>query len=229
MQQTAFRPSSVLVIAIFQFIFGGLGLLCDMYAGAAQASGSAGMAGGGGTAKQQEIQQNMTRDLERAMERRLPGHKTWTIALLLLDVLLCFMMIGSGVGLIQMQPWGRTLAMGGAALSVVLKVFNVVIGLSVTAPATKEVMAVYAQQLAGRDAATFVGFMDGFTKGMVWGPACFAIYPILVLVVLLQPGVVAAFEAHEQTAAAPITDPDEQGHFRPDSGGPTDPDERFRI
>src|SRR5271155_3552235 len=98
------RPTSVLVIAILQFVFGGLGVLFDLCGGLGQVSGGggAGMFGGGG-GQQGKMQKYMTRELEAAMAQRLPSYKAGSIGLIVLDLAMCGIMIGGGVGLVQMQ------------------------------------------------------------------------------------------------------------------------------
>src|SRR5262245_36924889 len=95
------RPTSVLVIAILQFVFGGIFLLVVLCSGASQMSGGNpfGARGGGAQAKMQE---DMQRDMEKAIEKRLPNHKAIGAVILVLELAICGMMIGGGVGLVQM-------------------------------------------------------------------------------------------------------------------------------
>jgi hypothetical protein len=55
------------------------------------------------------MQRDMTRELEAAMQRRLPSYKAINVVILLLELGLSGIMIGGGIGLVQMQPWGRML------------------------------------------------------------------------------------------------------------------------
>src|SRR5262249_3000254 len=99
MQQTVHRPTAVFVIAILQFVFGGLSLVLDLCGGAMQAGGP-GLFGGSGA--QAQMQAEMTFEMEKALEKRLTNHKFIGACLLVLDLALCGMMIGGGVGLVQM-------------------------------------------------------------------------------------------------------------------------------
>jgi hypothetical protein len=222
--QTINRPTAVLVIAILQFVFGGLGLLGDLCGGLSQA-GSGMFPAGRGT--QAQMEKDMTRNLEAAMEKRLPNHKAFTMGLLVLDLALCGLMIGGGVGLIKMQPWGRTLTIIYALFSLVMKIVNVAMAALVTAPATKEAMAGMTAGM-GREAA-LVGQIMEITMGIaIWMPVCLCIYPIVVLVIMLQPHVVAAFaEAKTGPSLGAATPPDYQQPFSPGAGMP--PDDRYRL
>jgi hypothetical protein len=183
------RPTSVLVIAILQFIFAGLWVLIDLCGGAAQLSGgSPGMGGRGGQA---EMQMQMQRDIEAAAARRLPSYKAVSLILVLLDLVLCGIMIGGGVGLMQMQPWGRTLTIVYALFSLVMKVAQIAFAALVTGPATKEVVGGMAEM--GREGAFVARVLEISTSIGAWMPVCFAIYPVVVLVIMLQPHVAAAF------------------------------------
>jgi len=228
--QTVNRPTSVLVIAILQFVFGGLGVVTDLCGGLQQVGGSPGMFPGGGRGGQAQMQQDMTRQLEAALEKRLPGYKAFAIGILLLDLTLCGLMIGGGVGLVKMQPWGRTLTIVYALFSLVMKIVNVAFAALVTAPVTKEVMAGMAAQMGGREGALFGQIMDVTMGIAVWAPVCLCIYPIVVLVIMLQPHVAAAF-AEAKTGpslgwAGGTQPPDYQNPYRP--GGDVSPDDRFR-
>lgn len=218
------RPTSVLVIAILQFIFGGLGVLFDLCGGVGQVSGSnPGMFGGGGA--QAQMQKDMNRELEVAMEKRLPNHKAVTIGLLLLDLGLCGVMIAGAVGLVQMQPWGRTLTIVYALFSLVMKVVVLTKSLLVDVPATKEVFGAMAMDM-GREGATFSQIMDMVMTVAAWSTLCFAIYPIVVLVIMLQPHVAAAFaEANTGRSGGPEP-PDYHDRYR--SGTDVPPEDRWK-
>jgi hypothetical protein len=221
--QTVNRPTAVFVVAILQFVFGGLSLVLDLCGGAMQAGGP-GMFGGGGA--QAQMQAEMTFEMEKAMEKRLPNHKFIGACLLVLDLALCGMMIGGGVGLVQMRPWGRKITIAYALISLVMKVVNVAMAALVSAPATREVMGAMAMQ--GRQPPGFGQMMDLMTSAMTWGPMCLAIYPIVVLVIMLQPHVTEAFAAAAASGAASPSSqpPDYHQHFQ--TGGETPPDDRFR-
>jgi hypothetical protein len=201
MQPTIYRPTSILVIAILQFIFGGLGVLLDLWGGVSQLSGSnPGMLAGGGQG--QQMQKDLMREMEAAMEKRLASYKAVSIGLLVLDLALCGIMIAGGVGLVQMQPWGRTLTIVYAVFSLIMKVATIAFSALVTAPATKEVMGTMAMQM-GPQGATFARIMDLMAGVATWTPVCFAIYPIVVLVIMLQPHVATALaDANAGTTGA---------------------------
>jgi hypothetical protein len=183
------RPTSVFVIAILQFIFGGIGVLFYGCSGLMQASGVTGPAGNA------QAQEKMQQDLEAAMEKRMPGIKTINIAIMFLEVAISILMIVGGIGLVKMAPWGRKLTIAYGFLSLIMKGVNIVLGVMVTVPATKEAMASMSDQMQmpAREAAAFGQIMELFLSIGAFTPICFAIYPIVVLVFMFRPTIAAAF------------------------------------
>src|SRR5215831_12975693 len=96
------RPASMTVIAILNFVVAGLGGVCLII----QASGAAkkfGQMGGGGN--QQAVK--MQEEIERKIEVLAPGVKTFDRVQMGVNGLLTILLIVGGVGLLNMQQWGR--------------------------------------------------------------------------------------------------------------------------
>jgi hypothetical protein len=107
-------------------------------------------------------------------------------------------LIVSGIGLLNMAPWGRILSFVYAALSILSNLALVVMMLMVNVPLVQE----FADKLSGQGPE--VQLMATIMKISVYGGIIFPIvslvYPVIVLILLLRPSVAAAFR--EKTGAA---------------------------
>jgi hypothetical protein len=187
------RPTSVLVIAIFHFIVGGIGVMSDLCGTFAVAGGNKLFSGLGGP---QQAQQ--TAELEKAMKEKVPGYEAYQIGILALSWLFDVALISAGVGLLRMKPWARTLSLVYAVISLLAKVFVAVYTILYLAPATAEaVKAALPPQGAGPQAAQaqqVMSFATDIAKiTAVATPFLSMIYPLAVLIVLGRPSIGAAF------------------------------------
>lgn len=179
------RPTSVLVLAILHFVFGGLGLVCVACAGVGLAAGN--LNRGVQNAPQQQTQ----KDIERITEEKLPYNKAVNYASLALDVVLSLLLLIGGFGLLNVQPWGRAVSLAYAPLSILIKLVELAYAVAFSLPATQAIGEELSKK--GGDAAT-VGAALKFTAylGLVV-PLVTMIYPVAVLIILLTPSVAAAF------------------------------------
>src|SRR5947209_9931292 len=132
------RPTAVTVIAILHFVFGGFGLLCGIYGAAMQLGGGNAMfagAGGAQAGQPSPLQQEMQKQINEAK----PGPVNY--ARMGGSLLTSVLMIVSGVGLLQMQPWSRTLSILYAILSMALTVFSTIFTFAVEIPALNAFIA----------------------------------------------------------------------------------------
>jgi hypothetical protein len=176
----------VLVIAIFHFIFaacGGIGNLAQL------AGGSAGLSKmfTAGDPKQAKVQD----DIQAAIQNSFPAYPTYEKAEAAFGLLLAALLLVAGIGLLSMQPWARVLSLLWAGLQIINVVVGLIIAVAYIMPATnaamKSIPGVTADQAQVISAATSVGIFVGGCVGLI--------YPIAVLIVMLLPGVAAAFRA----------------------------------
>src|SRR4051794_18852798 len=110
-------PTAVLVIAILNFIGGGLGLMTPLLGLGVQAIGTARVAPAppppppGGNQPFRPLTQA---ELEKKIEERMPYYRAVTFGGLFLDLIVSTLMVVAGVGLVKLQPWGRWLGLGYA-------------------------------------------------------------------------------------------------------------------
>ena len=191
------RPALVTVVAVLHFVFGGLGLLCQTTNGILQVSGvgekfstmfqpASNVQADPQMKKQMEMQEKMQKAI-----KDVPGAQAKLWADLGQDTVLSACLIVAGIGLLQMRPWGRTLSLFYAVLSILYKIGSIVYAAVYLLPA----MQALGKELSGDDPVSkFMGFTMQFSPyvgmGMLVGQM---IYPIFVLIAMLVPSVVAAF------------------------------------
>jgi hypothetical protein len=174
------RPQAVLVIAIFHFIFGGLGILCDTCALAGQAAKV------GQTPQQAEMQAEM----EAIMVEKVPFYKAYIGASLVLNVVWDVLMIGGGIGLLNLRPYGRTLSISYGAGRLLWGLFVIVFSLIWVTPASEEAMK---HMKFPPEAEAMKGILTALTNFGLIIQLVVLIYPAIVLIVMYLPAVRAAF------------------------------------
>ena len=186
------RPTSVLVIAIFHFLLGGLGLICNLCGMANQVAGSASktMFTPPGDAKQAQLQ----RDMEKAMEKADPHNKLMQI----IDsaVSLCFacVLLAAGYGLLNMAPWGRSLSIVYGIVALIEKLAIGLYAIMVTLPAMGTMMKPMLSQVQTPQERQIMEV--AITMGKVFafvGVIIPLIYPFVVLMVMNSATVKNAF------------------------------------
>ena len=178
---------AVLVIAILHFIFGVIGL-CGFAAGTAQVSGLVPQFGGAPQGKGAEKMERLQKRLQEAMEQA-PGQKVFQLVSLGVNFTLSVMLIVAGIGLLQMRSWARWLSVVYAVVDLVYLAATVVFYFVVTQPAMEGVR----QELENIDPGMAQLFQTIFAVGSVVAPLVTLIYPTVVLIIMLLPGVGRAF------------------------------------
>jgi fatty acid desaturase len=209
------RPTSLTVLAIFHFIFGGLGLACGLFGLVGMATGM-GRPGGGAaaTADQKEVQ-DMQKKLEDALEKESPAYKTRQPFFAVLSLLTSVMLLVSGLGLWNMSSWARPVNLIYAALSLIHSLASLFFALAYDIPITNKVIA--EMPAAGQQAAMTKQIMGFAIYGAVGFIVLAMIYPIITIIVMLLPSTVRAF--------GPTSEEEDFGD-QPDRREPGDYDDR---
>jgi len=189
------RPTSILVVAIFHFIFGGLGLTCGLCGVIGQAAGGNKMFAGGGAGGQNKMQEEM----EVFMQQKNPHFKAAQYASIGANLVLSLFMVISGLGLLQMASWGRILSIIYGVLSIGHSLLGFLDYILFQMPVMKEFIAQYrpAPGQAGEAEKVALKVMDVILTFTAVMPLVFMIYPIIVLVIMLRPKIAAAFRGEK--------------------------------
>ncbi len=174
------RPTAVVVIAIFHFIFGGLGLLCDTCGIASQAMKMG----------QSPAQIQWQADIDDVMVERVPLYRVYFGANLVLPLVWDVVLIVSGIGLLNLRPWGRTLSLGYGIGRLVWGVVALAVTLVWAQPAMEEAMQ---RVKLPPEMQQMGGFLNAITSFGIGLQLVFLMYPAIVLIVMLLPAVRAAF------------------------------------
>jgi hypothetical protein len=186
------RPTSVLVIAIFQLVFGGLGMVCGACALVGAAAGDGQQFQMPGAPKDPD-QEKLEKLIQQVEDKDVPGKKAFDIGDQVVNWVLAIALIASGIGLLKMQSWARALAIIYAIVSVLEKIVGLIYTFAFINPALREAL----QQMPAEDRTKVEPFV---TLGIVGGPVILfvmMIYPVIVLIVMLLPSVARAFRPYD--------------------------------
>ena len=114
-----------------------------------------------------------------------PAYAAWLKLSIPLGLLSCTALLAAGIGLLRLKSWARTLSIAYAIYAVVFGILAMVVNfIFLFRP-----MLDQARQQTGPEAAGAIG---GAIGGSIGG--CFGlIYPVLLLIFMLRPTIVAAF------------------------------------
>lgn len=125
--------------------------------------------------------------LNNHLASRLPASK-WVGPLnQTLDIGLALLLFAAGAYLMQRQPMGRTLSLIFAGICLLQKLATMAFELLLAAPISRQ----YLEQIGRmhpKDADLIQGMLSQFTSGPIY-QLILAIYPLVVLAVMLQPGI----------------------------------------
>jgi uncharacterized protein YneF (UPF0154 family) len=185
------RTTPVLVIAICHFVFGGLGLFCNVCSGVGRLAGDA-------NPLRQLADQNMRDKAERqqANERikavKLPGYRFYTSFNVVMSWVLSAAMVAAGFGLLNVKPWGHWLSTGYGIASILCGLVVLFYGIFYLNPLEMELLRNNPPP-AGLNQQQTKEILEAVGPLASAGPCCLMIYPIAVLVVMFLPSTLAAF------------------------------------
>jgi hypothetical protein len=186
------RPTAVLVLAILHLVGGCLGLVFGAVGLALQLAALNTAAAVPAPAPSAVNAQNFGYALAKHTEAAVPSSGGVQSAQAAVGLLLDVLLLNAGVGLLFMRRWARTLSLAYAALSIHYHLFGLLYAAAFLFPASSD----FLDKVAGNPGMgpMVAGWRFGWWAGILLAFA-FILYPIVVLVVLLLPGVAAAFRA----------------------------------
>jgi hypothetical protein len=114
------------------------------------------------------------------------AYAMWLKVCIPLGVLSCAALLAAGIGLLRLKSWARKLSIGYAIYAIVFGIIGMVVNfIFLIEPMLKE-----AQNQQGPEAAGAIGGAIGGSFGGCFG----MIYPVLLLIFMMRPTVVAAFQ-----------------------------------
>jgi hypothetical protein len=193
-RQAPQRPTPVLVIAILHLVFGGLSFVFGLCSGVMLAIGPASFTPQpppGPAGAQIPVPPDLALRQQRFLEQEIPFYRTITVTQLVLWLILSAVLIVAGIGLLGMRPWSRRLSLAYGIGSIVTQLASFIYTVTLMLPA----MSAFYKQL--EQDFPQAGPIWAFSRMGVWMslvivPVGLA-YPIVVLVLLTRPKIVAAF------------------------------------
>jgi hypothetical protein len=193
------KNTTVQVIAILQLVFGGLGLVCNLCSGLQVLAGNNTAFlnfGGAQQAKQIEMQEQT----QKLMDAKFPANRAFSIGNVIASLVISVMTIISGIALLGMRSWGRTLAICAALASLLLTSAELVYTFLVALPVMNEAAEILAKQ--GQQEAMAARFIPIAGYITVFVLVFTMVYPIVVLVMMLLPSTAAAFRDKDSSSSA---------------------------
>jgi hypothetical protein len=162
------RPTSVTVFGILNICKGALGVLTALWSLMLFSSSAA---------ASNPVTQVMLEN---------PTYTKWMKTMVPIGIVVCCASVLSGFGLLGLRSWARKVSIAYAIYGIVVVVVTVPINFFVLLPAMLE----KSRQFQGPEAAGMISSTIGSVLGVVLG----LIYPILLLIFMTRPKVVAAFQ-----------------------------------
>jgi len=170
------RPTVITVFGVLNIVFGSLGVTCL----------------GVGLVTQAAMAPALQRFGGMQQWSATPASHAWGIVGGSVGMLAAVVLIVAGVGLLLMRPWGRAVSIGYAAWKVFWAFVNLAAMWLIMVPAMK-------QQPAQMPPGVLEGMM---VVSSVVGLVIALAYPVLLLVFMTRPYVVAALRAPEEPTAS---------------------------
>jgi hypothetical protein len=206
-------------MAILNFIFGGIWLVMLVCSGVILVVASSLVGSFPRMPNAPDPTEQMT-----VMVERIPGFVPFTVVSLTLGVLVCLLLIVSGVGLLKMRLWGRWLCVAYACLSILYTLMSTVFTLVFYNP----VMAEYQQEVARKYRGAVTTSPEMLNAVSVVAAVAYLVYPVVILIVMFLPSVSAAFAGWNRP---PREAKDDRGGYDDEGAGVEErgpPDDRFR-
>lgn len=166
-----YRPTTVTVFGILNIIFGSLGLLCTPLSLLAL------------FVPQNPSFPNPALDLMKSND----AYRTWMIVSVALGTIVSGVLLAAGIGLLMLKSWGHKASIGYSIYAIVMGLLSIPMSyFFVVAPLMAQANQTQSPQQQG---AAFGGAIGGLFGGCLG-----LIYPILLLVFMKQPNVVAVFK-----------------------------------
>lgn len=181
------RPTAVLVMAILNMVFGGLGVVC-------------GVCGVAGlmfllSLPTSSLMANVPPQDRAAMASAfapLEQFKTFMIGNMVLSIIMAVVLVVAGIGLLKMQPWARWASIFYAVVTIISALAGVYINSAYINPAMEKWQRDMVQK-QGQAGAPAPNQQMSNMASSIGGAVVSMAYSIALLVVMFLPSVTAAF------------------------------------
>lgn len=197
------RPTAVLVMAILNFVMGGLGLITFLCCGLGSLLATNLFLDFIGKAAPPPTKGGPDPSELTKMFDHVPGYYPVMGTHMVLCAGLCILLIAAGVGLLNMQTWARYSSVAASVFFIFLSFINLAYNIAVVQPGLERWQRDFAAKLGGTASPPAFGPSTTMNVVMaIFGFLLYIAYPVALCVVLFLPKVSAAF-------AAPLLPPEE--------------------
>ena len=182
------RPTTVTVMGILNIIFGSLFLLCTICGGVLvlMMMNSSSMFAINGV--------NVLGDMWDYLKREVPAYPAITIASLVAGLILNVLLLVAGIGLLNMQNWGRVLSLVYSVISIIDQIAMLIFTIAYVNPATQRWQQDFARRMGARLPPGSLSGDSTFNNiTSLIGGILGVVYAIVLLIMMLRPSVAAAF------------------------------------
>ncbi len=185
------RPTVLTVMGILNIVLGSLFLLCGLCGGVFLLAAF----GGALDAKMFPGGVNPLSDMWNFMKAEVPGFAVFTIAEMVVSMVLSVTLVVAGIGLLGFRNWGRVLSILYGIVTIVVKVGSLVFAIAVVNPATARWQQDFQRRHGGAAGMGQQNMGDSYMNNIssVFGTAVSMTYGIVLLIIMLLPTVSAAF------------------------------------
>ncbi len=183
------RPAAVTVMGILNIVFGSLGLLCYICGGIGLLmlfnSNALNLPGG----------INPFEDMKVFMSREVPAYWPIAIGQIVLGFIMSILLLVAGIGLLNMGGWARVLSIIYSIITILMQIGGLIFTLAYVNPAMERWQQQFMGRVGGRLPPGAMGGADSTFNNLtsVVGAIIGMVYAIVLLIMMLQPRVSAAF------------------------------------
>lgn len=204
------------VMGVLNIIFGSLGLLGTICGGVAMIGLFAMFSAAKGNMKPGEAEK--VNELISLFLDNIPGFVPFLAITYIIGFILALGQLISGIGLLKMNEWARKMSLGIAAVAILVQLGSLGFTIAVLQPGVEKAQqAIMAEARKQNPNAPAVPPQNPLASigGSVIGSIFGLIYPIATFIVLMNPGVVAAFQGKRKVQGRyEEPEDDEMGHRR---------------
>lgn len=214
------RPTAVLVMAILNFVMGGLGLLVFLCCGLGTLLFTSLMLDFVSKAAPPPTQGGPNpADLTKVFDQ-IPGYYAVMGTHSVLCAGLCVVVIVGGMGLLQMQNWGRYSSVAASVLFIILSLINLIYTVAIVQPGVERWQRDFAAKMGAGPMPVSSASSTMNIVMAIFGFLLYIAYPVALIVVMFLPHVSAAFAGTAPPGGAPDYD---DRMPPPGPGGPSNP------
>jgi fumarate reductase subunit D len=186
------RPTSITVLSILNIIFGSLGTLLYCCGGAGILFMLSMLNSAGSDPQVQEL-----KTMWQTLENNIPGWNAFLIGSMVAALITSVILLLSGIGLLNMKNWGRMLGLTYAVLAIIVQLGSIGYNMAVVNPAMAKLQTELQQKGGNMPGGgnPMAGNSMTNTASQIIGSVFGLALAVANLIILLQPGVIAAFYA----------------------------------